>query len=122
MLHMSDFTPPQGVSYVSPITSGSFPLHQPFDGEPSPASSREAMLQGSMPMPWDQNRGGHFAQASPYSNVRHLPEDPGLSEMSPLDNYGTLVVTAGGGSKFLGPAAASQWLREVSRLWLKCLR
>lgn len=59
--------------------------------------------------------------------ISHSPNTGGLDTsvfqqtgMSPNDepSHGTLVISASGRSKYLGPSAASEWLKDVSRWFL----
>ena len=96
----------------------------PFDGsEPGPSNFQlhnpgrngHSSL-GAYSMPWVSTRAPH----SSYSAVREpepvVDSSQSVKKSPTSGNVGTLVVTAGGRSKFLGPGAASQQLREASRI------
>ena len=127
MVHPS--RPPHDLSYSNPPSSSSEAFRQTPHGYPfhlSPSSEVSPSTVQSQPpppprahhehlgtygLPWQSSR-----TSATYSAVREqdLDDESGQRRYLPFDNSGTLVVTASGRSKFLGPGAASQQLREVS--------
>lgn len=90
------FTPPP----VEEVQSVQFDFTEP-QGEWSPHAS---ILQQSTPS----------VAADPVANP--IPMDPSPGGQS----FGTLVISHSGRSKYLGPTAASEWLKDVRLASLRC--
>jgi hypothetical protein len=88
---------------------------------PSPSSVRQASLPPNpRPMPDPSPNRVHFDYHLPGDTTERTDWTHGLSSaadrpgaLSDEQSHGTLVLSEGGRSKYLGPTAASEWLKEV---------
>jgi hypothetical protein len=94
-----------------PATRSTDGSHEPRDAEDNAHDSRSgsAVQPPAHPFNYEMISPQHFAPSrSPLNSI--------LSSESPNDGsaYGTLMLGKGGRSKYLGPTAGSDWLKDVS--------
>ena len=103
--------PPQ-IHYEQTFQAGPISIPHPQLGYPSSSSQHVVNDQDRLvQQPFDNN-------AWTRSPVEHIQDGVvRQSVVSPSNeaSHGTLVISASGRSKYLGPSAASEWLKDVSR-------
>jgi len=109
-------------SYVASETISQSNYNQNFQGPQISMSLPQMSYSGDNALPIDNNQNPLEQQpfnnnvwtASPVENVAEGIVRQSVVSPSNEASHGTLVISASGRSKYLGPSAASEWLKDVS--------